>query len=433
MGDEGIIFYCWTKQWYEFYTPELKRKIGKKLDFAFDGQHTQFFSFGGKFFIYYTSKHGEKKGPYYINLCEFDYTKGELIGEPIKITAGGLSNISISPDGSHIAFFTYSSLFKHKYTSFALKVLDKELNPVIEEKVEIDGKHEIVRGYVNNDGAFVGITKPANYAIDSPKKYANVVPLVISANPNGKGLNYTGMEIEDKLTIDIATEQDDQGIIYGLGRYSDKNKDKRGGFYFFKVRGENGKINELVFQPNTVEFWEGLIEDSKLEKMEQRNNLSFWVKNFKLHVLDDDKIVYIGERYRTMEGQQSVLNLAEDIFIFCFSKSGKLLWKQKIDKEHGAVQNNELFATSYFSFVENDKLWMAYNPDFRKDSKKPTTNLILTSVDCEGNLQTETLKIGSGSSFPQINVQFFEKSQPEELLLHCLTKSSKHKVGKLTW
>lgn len=329
--------------------------------------------------------------------------KALLVNKPIAIDSvkssffGGDKQFFksvVSPDKSKILIYGIGR------RGISTALLDDRLNIIHRENhdTKINGKAAINQAFLDNEGRFYfSVTEETG-----SKNYTNTFELY-QLSANGKQLTgkhlpqgqfyYSGMH--SKIN-------NDNGIIYTAGFYSDKKKGNLEGVTYFQYNPETktfSQIKNILFSSelrNDAEMRnkKKAFNDEHVRQLIIKNNGGFLIVAENEYTSTQSEMApgwgYYSWYYSPVYPDRTIVEYNYgDILLLNFDSTSHLLWHQFIRKGQYSQDDEGLFS-SYAFLNSGNTLVFLFN-DFNSKSN----TMELAAVDGNGKLQMQPMNIGN--------------------------------------
>ena len=429
-GNDGIILGRRYKKGYYIEHYDKNLKLLNSYDFEVDKKRgtidEAFLSDGQLCLLEYAYNKKEKIIEYYVNkspLDNFSFKRTLLLAIPLKKADGKkFFSFGNTSDGNTLGRFSMSK--KAEYIAFTIEMKDKNLekhniyvfdnslNKVYETVFKRDMKDR--KFHLQNvdvseeDGTLLLLGK--SFTREKKKKKEGGKYQYELYKINGDQKTKLVFDSKDKYIGSLSTVINN-GEVFCVGFYSDKNDYRYKGVAYFDVDKTNMSLTKTVYSPFTEQFIQdkyGKSKDKELRNIDLRS----------IHSSDNNEcIVNAEEFYITSHyvsngqggGYWRYTYHFRDMISLKLNADGKLLWARNINKKQAASSYSPYlsFTTSY----KNDKVYFFINCSDKirrirgdrlqfKGIKAKKSNLYAITLDKEGNYEYKKILDDKDSEVP---------------------------------
>lgn len=461
-GNNGVFVGRRYKKGYYIEHYDGNAKLLKNYDFPVDKKRgsidAAFLSGNNLCLIEYLYNSKSKQLEYYTNTTpkdKFSFKRELLFSVPLKdikkkatfftfFGNGGLDNdvlgdYKISKDNKYIAFtvdIKNKDAEEHK-----IIVFDNALNKVYEtEFVRGINDRKFVLQNIDideNDGTVYLLGK--SYTREKRKKTKGGKYQYELYKIKGSSKNSVVFDSNEKFIGSLTTVIQD-GKLFCVGFYSDKNDVRYKGLVYFDVDAKTMSLKDGVYSPFTKQF---IIDKYGKEKQKELRDITFrdiFVNDKGECILNAEEFFITVHTQMTQYGTTTYYKYHfYDIISAKLDANGKLLWARNINKKQ--VSGNDSPYMSYTSVERNGKVYFFINCadkirkmrndriQFRGTGAK-RSNLYVITLDNEGNYEYQKILDDKDTDVP-FGVNFGIVTNEGKEIIFQGRKGSKKQVMKV--
>lgn len=194
---------------------------------------------------------------------------------------------------------------------------------------------------------------------------------LIKISGDDQSISISEVELEDKFITDVGFFEGKNKEIIIAGFYGNRFARGTDGFFLCKVDNDGGIADQVSYEipVDVMKLYMSQRKQAKMERKDERKDLSMSHMVLRDIVFDDDGITLFGEKYFVIEtrdprtGQVTRTYYYQEILVARIDNEGELLWMNKLPKnQSGAAQRGGMgFYTlpgdnvDYVLFLDNVK------------------------------------------------------------------------------
>ncbi|GJM33376.1 MAG: hypothetical protein DHS20C18_23770 [Saprospiraceae bacterium] len=286
---------------------------------------------------------------------------------------------SLSPDSSKIVFYSWSYALKEGSARVVAKVLNKNLEPLWQEKYILPYDNRRLYVYkclLDNAGHAYLFCEYYQGALRSTGMInpAKIDHFMLRLEQGAKSMRQYSLEVPDKSISNPVFKMQKDGKLYGAAFLKPKNKNKIEGLLFIDIEASSGDLHQKLI-PLSQEVFDLAYAKGKKEKFFNPQRFSFrYYQPDHLMINEDGSFMIVAEQRPVIEDLGDPLQ-NNDILILRLTPRKILDWLVRIPKRQNAFDQG-ITQLGYGVQAINDTLFLFYN-DEKFNHKKDRSEILL--------------------------------------------------------